>query len=64
MCPRGAGTEKGDACPARDTMLRGAYITTEGVVTYAPPGGIGAAMGHILPPVGRQARPSVSGRIW
>jgi hypothetical protein len=42
MCPCGAGTEKGDACPARDTILRGAYITTEGVLTYAPPGRSGA----------------------
>jgi len=39
MCPRGAGSEEVNACPARDTILRGAYITTEGVVMYAPPGG-------------------------
>jgi hypothetical protein len=26
-------------CPARDPILSGAYITTKGVVTYAPPGG-------------------------
>ena len=41
MCPCGAGTEKWDICPARDSMLRGAYITTEGVLTYAPPGADG-----------------------
>ena len=36
--PYGAGTDKGDVHPARDEILRGTYITTEGVLTYAPPG--------------------------
>jgi len=33
---RRAHPKKQDVCPARRTMQRGAYITTKGVVTYAP----------------------------
>ena len=34
---RCAHTRKQHVCPAGDTIQRGAYITTKGVVTYAPP---------------------------
>jgi hypothetical protein len=34
---RCAHTRKQHVCPAGDTIQRGAYITTRGVATYAPP---------------------------
>jgi hypothetical protein len=36
---RCAHARKQHVCPAGDTIQRGAYITTKGVVTYAPPAG-------------------------
>ena len=34
---RCAHTRKQHVCPAGDTIQRGAYIPTKGVMTYAPP---------------------------
>jgi len=44
MRPSDARTEKWHVCPGRPPILRGAYITEEGVVTYAPPGGRGGVL--------------------